>query len=80
MCLLDTNVVSELRKAGKVHRNVSMWAQAFPAASLYLSVVSILELKIGIFLVERRDRKQDLFFAPGWTGTFCAHSLVAFCR
>jgi toxin FitB len=33
-------------------------AQALPAANLYLSVVSVLELEIGALLVERRDRKQ----------------------
>jgi toxin FitB len=33
-------------------------AQALPAANLYLSVVSVLELGIGALLVERRDRKQ----------------------
>jgi len=35
-----------------------MWAQALPAASLFLSVVSVLELEIGTLLVERRDQKQ----------------------
>jgi predicted nucleic acid-binding protein len=35
-----------------------MWAQALPAANLYLSVVSVLELEIGALLVERRHRKQ----------------------
>jgi len=35
-----------------------MWAQALTTDSLYLSVVSILELEIGTLLVERRDRKQ----------------------
>lgn len=58
MYLLDTNVVSELRKAKKVDRGVRMWAQALPAASLYLCAISILELEIGILLIERRDRKQ----------------------
>ena len=58
MYLLDTNVVSELRKGKKAERSVRMWAQAFPAATLYLSVVSVLELEIGILLVERRDPKQ----------------------
>ena len=58
MYLLDTNVVSELRKAEKAHRNVRMWAQALPAASLFISVISILELEVGILLVERRDQKQ----------------------
>ncbi len=58
MYLLDTNVVSELRKAKKADRGVRMWAQGLPAASLYLCAISILELEIGILLIERRDRKQ----------------------
>jgi len=60
MYLLDTNVVSELRKAKKADRGVRAWAQALPAASLYLSAISILELEIGILLIERRDRKQGV--------------------
>lgn len=58
MFLLDTNVVSELRRAKKAHPSVRMWAQSLPASSLYLSVISILELEIGILLMERRDPKQ----------------------
>jgi toxin FitB len=58
MDLLDTNVISELRKGGNAEPSVRMWAQAAPAASLYLSVISVLELEIGALLVERRDRKQ----------------------
>ena len=58
MYILDTNVISELRKGSKAQRSVRMWAQALPAANLYLSVISILELEIGTLLVERRDRKQ----------------------
>ena len=58
MYILDTNVISELRKGKKAEQRVRMWAQALPAANLYLSVVSVLELEIGALLVERRDRKQ----------------------
>jgi predicted nucleic acid-binding protein len=58
MYVVDTNVISELRKGTKSERSVRAWAQAVPSASLYLSVVSVLELEIGILLVERRDRKQ----------------------
>ena len=58
MYLLDTNVVSELRRAGKAHPSVKMWADTLPSAGFYLSVISILELEIGILLIERRDRKQ----------------------
>ena len=58
MYLLDTNVISELRKAKKAHRSVRTWAQGLPADSLYISAISILELEIGILLVERRDPRQ----------------------
>lgn len=58
MYILDTNVVSELRKANKAHQNVKKWAQPLPSASLYISVISVLELEIGILLIERRDREQ----------------------
>jgi predicted nucleic acid-binding protein len=58
MYLVDTNVVSELRKAKKADPRVRAWAQTLPAANLYLSVISVLELEMGVLLTERRDRKQ----------------------
>jgi hypothetical protein len=58
MYILDTNVISELRKAKKAHQNVKEWAEALPSVSLYISVVSVLELEIGILLLERRDKEQ----------------------
>ena len=60
MYLLDTNVVSELRKAkvGKADKNVIAWAASVSTNSLFLSVIIILELEIGIQLVERRDPTQ----------------------
>ena len=58
MYVLDTNVVSELRKARKAHPNVKKWAQTLPPVSLYVSAISVLELELGILLIERRDRRQ----------------------
>jgi len=58
MYILDTNVISELRKAGKTHQNVKKWAERLPSASLYISVISVLELEIGILLIDRRDKRQ----------------------
>lgn len=60
MYLLDTNVVSELRKArsGKADKNVAIWADSVDAADLFLSAITIQELEIGILLVERRDHTQ----------------------
>ena len=58
--MLDTNVVSELRKAntGKADANVVAWANSVLPASLFLSAISILELEMGILLIERRDQEQ----------------------
>ncbi len=58
MYILDTNVISELRKAKKAHPNVKKWAERVSAASLYISVISVLELEIGILLVDRRDKDR----------------------
>jgi predicted nucleic acid-binding protein len=58
MYILDTNVISELRKAKKTHPNVKKWAERIPSASLYISVISVLELEIGILLVDRRDKDR----------------------
>ena len=57
MYLLDTNIVSELRKAktNKANKNVTAWAISVPATSLFLSAISILELETGVLLIERRD-------------------------
>ena len=58
MYILDTNVISKLRKGRKAHPNVRKWAERVPSASLYVSVVSVLELEIGILLMQRRDKEQ----------------------
>ena len=60
MYLLDTNVVSELRKAptGKADPNVIKWASSTHPEMLYLSVITVLELEMGILLMERRDQHQ----------------------
>jgi hypothetical protein len=58
MYILDTNVISELRKAKKAHQNVKKWAERLPSGSLYISVISVLELEIGILLIDRRDKEQ----------------------
>ena len=57
MLLLDTNVVSELRKvrAGKADANVTHWASDIPSAQLFVSVITIHELEHGVLLAERAD-------------------------
>ncbi len=60
MYVLDTNVISELRKAkaGKADRHVVAWAGSVSAGSLYLSVITVLELEMGVLQIERRDPIQ----------------------
>lgn len=60
MFVLDTNVVSELRKArtGKIAPNVAAWAGSVDAAELFVSSITIMELELGILSVERRDAVQ----------------------
>ncbi|MBV9692809.1 MAG: type II toxin-antitoxin system VapC family toxin, partial [Alphaproteobacteria bacterium] len=60
MYLLDTNVVSELRKVriGKANARVAGWSDSVDAASLFISAVTLLELEIGVLLMERKDPAQ----------------------
>ncbi len=60
MFLLDTNVVSELRKAaaGRADAGVVAWARSVAASSLYLSALSVYELELGVLGKERQDLRQ----------------------
>ncbi|WP_025038206.1 type II toxin-antitoxin system VapC family toxin [Bradyrhizobium sp. DOA9] len=58
MFLLDTNVVSELRRPDRADRNVLAWANTVPAASFFISAISILEIELGARLIERGDAAQ----------------------
>jgi predicted nucleic acid-binding protein len=60
MFLLDTNVISELRKVGdgKADANVVAWMSSVDATSLYLSAITLMELELGILRIERRDTAQ----------------------
>lgn len=60
MFLLDTNVVSELRKIrlGRADKNVAQWADSVDATQLFLSVITVQELEVGVLLAERRDPPQ----------------------
>jgi predicted nucleic acid-binding protein len=78
MFLLDTNVVSELRKAGdgKADAKVTAWLTAADAAEFYLSAITLFELELGTLLLERRDPAQgarlrawmDRYVLPEFTG------------
>ena len=76
MFILDTNVVSELRKVrlGRADPNVVRWADSVDAADLYLSAITVQELEMGVLLAERRDPPQGAMFRV-W---FESHVLPAF--
>ena len=78
MQLLDTNVVSELRKTGtrRIDPKVARWAAAADAGGFFVSVITLMELETGVRLVERRDARQgetlrrwlDDKVRPGFSG------------
>ena len=74
MFLLDTNVVSELRKAKarKANPGVTSWAEGVPAAFLFLSVISLHELEHGVLLTERRDPAQGQVLRQWLDGSVAA--------
>jgi predicted nucleic acid-binding protein len=60
MYVLDTNVLFELRKVrqGKADANVTAWAGGVDAAELFISVVTVMELELGVLSIERKDAAQ----------------------
>lgn len=60
MFVLDTNVVSELRKvrAGKADPGVAGWAERVQSAELFISAITMHELEHGVLLMERSDPDQ----------------------
>mgnify|MGYP003376478691 CR=1 FL=1 len=60
MYVLDTNVVSELRKVrlGKADKNVTAWTESVDAAELFVSAITIMELELGVLSIERKDSTQ----------------------
>ncbi|EUB87670.1 type II toxin-antitoxin system VapC family toxin [Pseudomonas sp. GM30] len=57
MYLLDTNVISELRKP-QADANVVSWAKGIIAPRLYISAITLKELETGVLRMERRDPAQ----------------------
>jgi predicted nucleic acid-binding protein len=58
MYLLDTNVLSELRRHKRAHSNVIAWASKLHPSELFLSAITILEIERGVLLRERQDKAQ----------------------
>ena len=57
--LLDTNVVSELRKGARADAGLAAWFGARHRRELFLSAVTLAELRRGVALILRRDPAQS---------------------
>jgi hypothetical protein len=53
--LLDTNVVSELRKAARCDVRVAAWQAARKTEACFLSAITLLEIRLGIELARKKD-------------------------
>lgn len=67
--LLDTNVVSELRKR-EPDANVGAWSQTVSVDRMFVSAVTVMEIELGILLIARRDARQGEALRSWMAGRF----------
>lgn len=69
MYLLNTNIISELKKldSGKIHPQVQRWAYSINLMQTKISVVSIIEIRTGILSLARKDQAQAASLDNGFT-------------
>jgi predicted nucleic acid-binding protein len=80
MYLLDTNVVSAIRRPHRTEKRVLDWLAAHPEWSFFISAITLLELEVGVSLMERRDALQaaplrrwlEDYVVPGFAGRILA--------
>ena len=58
MFLLDTNVVSELRRRDRADMRVGVWSDSVRPEAQFISAITLQEIEIGALSIERRDRVQ----------------------
>jgi len=74
MFLLDTNVISELRRKG-ADPHVLEWSRRHPPTDLFLSVISVLEIEQGALRLARKDRAQALLLQQ-WLDSYVVPSFA----
>lgn len=74
MFVLDTTVVSEMRKvrSGKANAGLAAWASETPSGQLFLSVITMHELEHGVLLAERTDPKTGAVLRQWLDGSVAA--------
>jgi predicted nucleic acid-binding protein len=68
MFLLDTNVVSELRRPHKAEPRLLAWASAQPLAAQFLSAITIFELELGVLQKDWKDPAQGAILRSWLSG------------
>lgn len=53
--LIDTNILSELRKGDRADENVRVWYAGIPETDIHVSVIVLGEIRRGAELLRRRD-------------------------
>ena len=70
--LLDTNIISEIRKRDRAHPNIVRWVARTPVEEIGTSVLVLAEIRRGIELKRRSDPEQakslDRWFSQMRTG------------
>jgi hypothetical protein len=66
--LLDTNVISEIRKRARAHPNVIRWVTRTPIEEIGTSVLVLAEIRHGIELKRRNDPEQATLSIDGSRG------------
>src|SRR5713226_7525897 len=76
MYVLDTNVISELRRR-RPHAAVVAWLSATEAGELFIAAVSFGELQAGVEMTRRQDPEKAASI-EGWIDSIAAsHSIIA---
>ena len=78
MYLLDTNVVSELRKSQRpsIDSCVANWIGRISPSDLYLSAITVEEVEIGVLRLERRDALQGTVLRT-WMNDFVLRTFAS---
>jgi predicted nucleic acid-binding protein len=66
MLILDTNVVSEVRKKTTGNPKVKAWVAAQPTGNTYISAITVMEIQRGIRQLERRGDKAQAAVLGTW--------------
>jgi predicted nucleic acid-binding protein len=76
--LLDTNVISEIRKRDRAHANVARWVKQTPAREIGTSVFVLAEIRRGIELKRRKDPSRQLLSIDGLLRCAAAWAIASF--